>query len=111
MLIYGAILRFGQEPQSATNKELDVNAGPFAAFLEKKAASAMHKFIVPWNIALHGLSYAKKMTDKEIKAQLIAIIDSENLMQRFPDCAAQARKHSVAFGDFARRVKAAAGMY
>ena len=71
----------------------------------------MQKYIVPWNIALHGLNYAKKMTDKDIKAQLIAIIDSENLMPRFPDCAAQAKRHSVAFGDFARRVKAAAGMY
>ncbi len=71
----------------------------------------MQKYIVPWNIALHGLSYAKKMTDKDIKAQLIAIIDSENLMPGFPDCATQAKRHSVAFGDFARKVKAAAGMY
>jgi hypothetical protein len=105
----------GQEQQSAEKKELDVNTGPFAsaAFLEKKAASAMQKFIVHWNIALHGLSYAKKMTNKEIKAHLVAIIDSQNLMPGFPDCAAreQARKHSVAFGDFARRVKNAAGMY
>ncbi len=81
------------------------------SFLEKKAASAMQNFIVTWNIALHCLSYAKKMTDKEIKAQLIAIINSENLMPRFPDCTVQARKHSVAFDDFARRVEAAAGMY
>jgi hypothetical protein len=73
----------------------------------------MQKYIVPWNITLHGLSYAKKMTDKDIKAQLIAIIDSENRMPGFPDCATQAKRHSVAlnaFGDFARRVKAAAGM-
>jgi hypothetical protein len=71
----------------------------------------MQKYIVPWNIAFHGLSYAKKMTDRDIKAQLIAIIDSENLMPGFPDSAAQAKRHSVAFGDFARRAKAAAGMY
>ena len=55
----------------------------------------MQKFIVPWNIAIHGLSYAKKLTEKEIKAQLIAIIDSENPMPRFPYCAEQASKHSV----------------
>ena len=71
----------------------------------------MQKYIVPWNIALHGLYYAKRMPDKDIKAQLIAIIDSENLMPGFPDCATQAKKHSVAFGDFERRVKAAAVMY
>jgi hypothetical protein len=51
------------------------------------------------------------MRYKEIKAPLIATIDSEKLMPGCPDCAAQARKHSVAFGDFTRRVKAAAGMY
>ena len=66
---------------------------------------------MPWNIALHCLSYAKKKTENEIKAQLMAIIDSENLMPGFPDCSEQVRKHSVAFGDFAKRVKAAEGMY
>ncbi len=71
----------------------------------------MQKYIVPWNIALHCLSYAKKMTNKDIKAQLIAIINSKNLMPGFPDCATQAKRHSVAFGDFARRVKAPTGMY
>ena len=59
---------------------IDVKAGPFAAFAEKRTASSLHKLIVPWNIAIHGLSYAKKLTEKDIKAQLIAIIDSENLM-------------------------------
>jgi GH43 family beta-xylosidase len=39
----------------------------------------------PWKIALHCLSYAKKLTDKDINAQLIAIIDSENVMPGFPD--------------------------
>jgi hypothetical protein len=52
ILIYA--LGTGQEQQAAEKKEPDVNAGPFTAFLEKKAASAMQKFIVPWNIALHG---------------------------------------------------------
>jgi hypothetical protein len=46
---------------------------------------------------------------KEVK--LIAIIDSENLLPGFDNCAEIAAKHSVAFGDLAKRVKAAAGMY
>ena len=75
-----ADLRFGKEPQSATKTEPDVDEGPFAAFNKEKTASAMQKFIVPWNITLHCLSYVKKMTDKDIKAQLIAVINSENLM-------------------------------
>jgi hypothetical protein len=74
------------EPQSAAKKEIDVNAGPFATFFDCN----QHWFR---------------------KSKLIAIIGSENLMPGFPECAAQARKHSVAFGDFARRIKAAAGMY
>jgi hypothetical protein len=90
---------------------IDVKAGPFEAFDKKQVASLMQKFIVPWNIAIHGLSYAKKLTEKDIKAQLIAIIDSENLMPGYASCAEQASKYSVAFGDLAKRVKAAAGMY
>ena len=90
---------------------IDVKAGPFEAFDKKQVASLMQKFIVQWNIAIHGLSYAKKLTEKDIKAQLIAIIDSENLMPGYASCAEQASKYSVAFGDLARRVKAAAGMY
>ena len=92
-------------------EEIDVNEGPFAAFSQKKMASAIQRFIVPWNIAIHGLSYSKMLTEKDIKAQLIAIIDSENLMPRYASCAEQASKYSVAFGDLAKRVKNAAGKY
>ncbi len=42
---------------------------------------------------------------------LIAIIDAEQLMPGYPDCAAEAKNYSVTFKDFALRVKAAAGMY
>ena len=65
----------------------------------------MQRFIIPWNIAIHGLSYSLKLTEKDIKAQLIAIIDLENLMPGYASCAEQASKYSVAFGDFAKRVK------
>ena len=106
--------RFEHDSQlspSAAKKEIVVKTGPFAVFSEKRTASLMQKFIVPWNIAIHGLSYAKKLTEKDIKAQLIAIIDSENLMPGYASCAVEASKYSVAFGDLAKRVKAAAGMY
>jgi hypothetical protein len=109
MLIYA----LGRSSNQQQRKKLMSTRVPLLSFLEKKEASAMQKFIVPWNImiTLHCLSYVKKMTNKEIKAQLIAIIDYENLMPGFSDCAEQARKHSVTLGDFARRVKATAGMY
>jgi hypothetical protein len=92
-------------------KEIDVKAGPFATFSEKKTAYLLQRFIVQWNIAIHWLSFSKKLTEKDIKAQLIAIIDSENLMPGYASCAEQASKYCVAFGDFATRVKNAAGMY
>ena len=65
-----------EPPSGAKGKEeIEVNAGPFVAFNQKKTATVMQRFIVPWNIAIHGLSYAKKLTEMEIKAQLIAIVD------------------------------------
>ena len=100
-----------EPPSGAKGKEeIDVNVGPFAAF-NQKTATVMQRFIVQWNIAIHWFSYSKKLTEKDIKAQLIAIIDSENLMPGYASCAEQARKYSVAFGDLAARVKNAAGMY
>ena len=111
-----ADLQFVQEPTEPPSgakgkKEIDVKAGPFAAFSEKQTASLMQRFIVPWNIAIHGLSYSKKLTEKDIKAQLIAIIDSENLLPGYASCSELARRYSVGFGDLATRVKNAAGMY
>ena len=91
--------RFEQEThelQKAAMKVIDVKTGPLATFSEKITASLLQKFIVPWNIAIHGLSYAKKLTEKDIRAQLIAIIDSENLMPGYANCAEQESKHSVA---------------
>ncbi len=70
----------------------------------------MQNFIVPWSIAIHCLSFAKPMQLKHMKEMLIAIIDEQQLMPGFPDCLAEEKKHSVAFSDFAKRVKNAAGM-
>ncbi len=88
-----------------------MKGGSLCSFSDKRTASLMQRFIVPWNIAIHWLSYSKKLTEKDIKAHLIAIIDSENLMPGYASCAEQASKYSVAFGDLAKRVKNAAGMY
>ena len=76
----------------------------------KKVVTAMQKYIVPWSIALEGLSYAKSLSLDVVKAMLIVIIDAEHLMPGHTDCAAEARKHSVALADFAKRVKNAAGL-
>jgi hypothetical protein len=70
----------------------------------------MQIFIVPWSIAILALSFAKSMKLDNIKGMLIAIIDEQHLMPGYSNCAAEAKKHSVVFGDFAKRVKNAAGM-
>jgi hypothetical protein len=90
---------------------VEVQAGPFATFLDKSVASSMQKYIVPWCIARYGLSFSKELSPDSVQEMMIAIIDSEQLMLCYPDCAVEAKKYSVAFKDFALRVKAAAGMY
>ena len=102
-----------QEPSpepSPRKKSVVVNAGPFASFAERRIASAMQKYIVPWSIAIHGLSYAKRMSIDSVKEMLIAIIDEKELMPGHPSCAKEVAKYPLAFGDFARKVKAAAGI-
>ncbi len=59
---------------------------------------------------MHGLSFAKNMKVDSVKEKLIAIIDAEQLMPSYPNCAAEARNYSVAIGDLAKKVKNAAGM-
>ncbi len=99
-----------EEVPSTRWKSVDVNLDPFAAFSELKNASAMQKYIVPCSIAIHWLSIAKNMTVETVKDMLIAIIDAEQLMPSYPDCKEEAKKYWVAFGDFAERIKNAAGM-
>jgi hypothetical protein len=109
-----ADLLFLQEPAPVGRKKpgpVEVQAGPFANFLDKSVASFMQKYIVPLCIARYGLSFPKELSLESVQEMLIVIIDAEQLMPGYPDCAAEAKKYSVAFKDFALRVKAAAGMY
>ena len=68
----------------------------------------MQKYIVPWSIAIHGLSFAKRMTIDSVKEMLIAIIDEKELMPGHPNCAKEVARYLLAFEDFAKKVKAAA---
>ena len=66
-------------------------------FAEKKVATLMQKFIVPWSIAIHCLSFAKAMKIEQIKEILIAVIDELQLIPGHPDTVAVAKRHSVTF--------------
>jgi hypothetical protein len=95
----------------AIRKKVEVQLGPFATFAERKVATALQKYIVPWSIAMFGISFPKTHTIETYKEMLVAIIDAEELMPGIsPDCAKEAKLYPVAFGDLVKKVKFAAGM-
>ena len=80
-----ADLRFGQEtqePQSAAKKVIDVNkvVGLFSAFTEKKTTYLMQNSSSRGTSQSTAYPMQRSSPKKDIKAQVIAIIDSENLM-------------------------------
>ena len=88
-----------------------VNAGPFAAFNDRKVAIMIQKYMVPWSIAMFGYSFPKLQTTKTYREMMIAVIDAEELLPGHPDCAKEARAYQVAFNNLLTRIKHAAGMY
>jgi hypothetical protein len=63
--------------------------------------------IVPWSIAIYGLSYHKSLKLDVIKQQIMAIVP---LLGLLTNCKAAAEEYPVGFIDTAKRVKAAAGI-
>jgi hypothetical protein len=102
-------LRFLQDAP-AIRKKVEVQLGPFATFAERKVAAALQKYIVPWSIAMFGISFPKMHTIETYKEMLVAIIETEELMPCNPDCAKEAKLYPVAFGDLVKKVKFAAGI-
>ncbi len=54
-------LRFLQDDPEI-KKQVEVQLGPFACFALRKVATAIQKYIVPWSIAMFGLSFQKMQT-------------------------------------------------
>ena len=69
----------------------------------------LQKHIVPWLIALGGLSAIRSITVDHVKQMLIALLDSEHLLP-YASAAEAAVDFPVAFADVARKVKMAAGI-
>ena len=99
------------QPATAIKKQIEVQAGPFSAFNDRKIAIAIQKFMVPWSIAMHGYSFPKLQTIETYREMMIAIIIAEELLPGHPDCAKEAKAYPVAFADLLTRIKNAAGMY
>jgi hypothetical protein len=90
-----------------------LDKGPWSFFTQRKHAIELHKFIVPWSIALYGLDYPKQLTLDTVKEMVIAISDDKGLLQGYTSAAVPAKKYAISFADHdvARKVKNAAGAY
>ena len=62
--------------------------------------------VVPWLIAMYGLTYAKSINLEVIKQQTMAVTP---LLGLLTNCNEAAEEYPVGLNDIARRVKAAAG--
>ena len=63
--------------------------------------------IVPWSIAIYGMSYHKSLKLDVIKQQIMAIVP---LLGLLTNCKAAADEFPVGLNDVAKKCKAAAGM-
>jgi hypothetical protein len=70
----------------------------------------LQRHVVPWLIALRGLSFAKTVKIDLIKQMVIAVLDADNLLQGNMTAEEAAAAYPVAFTDVAKKVKHAAGM-
>ncbi len=59
---------------------MEIEKGPFAIFDHRPNVINLQRFIVPWLIAIYGLSYPKTMEPVVLKEMLIAIIDQNKLL-------------------------------
>ena len=81
--------------------------GPWMIFIDKANAIVVQRYIVPWMIALYGMSYQKNMKQELIKEMVLALsstfefapFDLEEVAIEFP----------VGFAEVIKRIKTAAG--
>ena len=85
--------------------------GPWIILKKKANSTLLQKRIVPWFIAMYGLSYAKSIKLEVVKEMLIAVCDSLNILEDSMTSEEAAKAYPIGFADIAKNVKAAAGMY
>jgi hypothetical protein len=64
----------------------EVDFGPFEKLNNKSTMTKIQRILVPWSIAMHRLSYAKSMKLDVVKQMLVAIIDTEDLIETGRSC-------------------------
>ncbi len=70
----------------------------------------MQKHIVPWLIALYGLSYTKTITTQVIRQMIIALCTEHDYLECSMSAEEAAKEYRVALNEAANQVKHAAGM-
>jgi len=81
--------------------------GPWMVFIDKANAIVVQRYIVPWMIALYGMSYQKNMKQELMKEMLIAL---NGTLEFAPfDLEEAAEEYPVGFAELIKRIKSAAG--
>jgi hypothetical protein len=88
----------------------DFELGRFKYFVNRTHATDVQRILVPWVIALFGLSF--KTTPMSVVQEMnTAIIDSNGWFGHGVSCAEEAKGFLLAFADFVKKAKVAAGFF
>ena len=88
--------------------DIETELDPWKVFMVKSNASEVQRLVVPWLIAMYGLTYAKSLKLDVIKQQIMAVAQ---LLGLLTNCKAEAEEFPVGLNDIAKKCKAAAGMF
>ena len=70
----------------------------------------MQKHIVPWLIALYGLSYTKTTSTQVVRQMIIALCTEHDYLECSMSAEEAAMQYRIALNEAAEKVKHAAGM-
>lgn len=85
--------------------------GPWKILTKKRNATLIQRTIVPWSIAIYGVSFHKSLRIELVREMLIAFCDSNGILASGMTAAETAKRYPVGFADIVTRVQQAAGMY
>jgi hypothetical protein len=90
-------------------QEVTTDEGPCKRLPDKNNASTMQKHIVPWLIAMYGLSYSKTVATNVVKQMIIALCEKHEYLDCRMTVQEAAAEYSLAY-DAVQHVMHAAGM-
>jgi hypothetical protein len=89
---------------------MDFELGSFQYFANRTHATNVQRILVPWLIGLFGLSF-KTAPMSVVQDMITAIIDSNCWFGPGVSCAEEANLYPLAFSDFVKKAKVAAGIF